>query len=44
VRACGPYERVSVDYFRTERAAAAALTRGDYDTRVYAIEHQGVRG
>jgi hypothetical protein len=40
---CGPYERVSVDYFRSERAAAAALASGDYDTRVYAIENQGVR-
>ena len=41
---CGPFERVSVSYFRSRRAAETALASGDYDTRVYAIENQGVKG
>lgn len=39
---CGPYERISADYFPTREQAEAAVTSGDYDTRDYALENQGV--
>jgi phage FluMu protein Com len=41
---CGPYERVSVSYYPSRPAAEAALASGEYDSRVYAVENQEVRG
>jgi hypothetical protein len=37
---CGPYERLSIGYYRTRELAQAALDSGDWDDRDYAVENQ----